>query len=160
MKKLSLFLIFFIFFSSCNNQKEKTRLNKDLEKDLSFKIQFSKLSKSVFINQEIEGTLFFDRSLDSSLISRLSDRYTFLYVTTDTLAKLNAENIQQKNHNAYIDKSGSGTYSFKFKFSKPGAQSIYFVIEDILLLKPKDSSYSLGVKKFEYATEKTVIVNN
>jgi len=151
-----LFSLVFLLFTSClqENKREENNLTESYPSGIKEII----FPNKVELNKEIEGTLILDLNIDTILQPRLTGRHTFLYVTTAKLKDINAEKIQKVDHWSFIDRSGKGEFNFKVKFYEKGKRSLFFVVEDYLLLKPKDSSYSLGSIKTEHYKEIKVLV--
>jgi len=153
-----LVIISVIIWTSCGQDNNKIKKENDLFETYPFRIQEVNFPKNVILNMDIEGELIFDITLDSIYESNLIERHTYLYVTTEVLEKLNAKTIQNVEHEAYVDRLGIGKFNFKVKFKKNGETSLFLVIEDNLLIKPKDTNTGITVRTFEYGKELGVLV--
>ena len=109
-----------------------------------------RMTDVVTLNDTLTGLIRFDKSLDSSLTSRLIERFTYLYLTTEKTDSNSSESIQRVDHKVFGDKKKEGDFKFFLIFDSPGEKIITFAIEDNLLLKPIDTNSLIDKKTVDY----------
>jgi hypothetical protein len=108
------------------------------------------IPKTGYMNDTIKGELIFDMSIDTLPKSRIRDRRTYLFVSTEKIDSLSIESIKKKDHDIFGDKMGKGRFKFYFILKKPGNTNVSFVVEDNLLLKPLDTSTGMTYHTIDY----------
>jgi len=150
---MSLFL-----FVSCkeNKQKERTVNSKSIENTPHINLEDNKILNfkfpdTVYAKIKTRGVLTYDLQLDSSISSKLTNRFVFLYVTTD-FVEGGSKEIAKRKHSIYKDTIGDGNYIFEVTFEDKGANVLSLAIEDNLILKSEIDSIAI-----DYGVEETSI---
>jgi len=158
MRNILVIILMVLIGTSCVQDNNKISKERNFPTKQLLGIHKINFPKNVNLNKDIKGEVIFDLELDSIYKSDLIERYTFLYVTTEKLVRLNAKSIQNVDHEAFVDTLLRGKFNFKVKFKKTGERSLFLVIEDNLLLKSKDTSHNMVVTTREYGKELKVHV--
>lgn len=110
-----------------------------------------------FMNDTIKGELLFDMTIDTLTISRIRDRKTFLFVSTDKIDSLSIESIKNADHDIFGNKMKNGRFKFYFILKKLGDSKVSFVVEDNLLLKPLDTNHGMEYHTIDYRSRINII---
>lgn len=153
MRIIVVFVVLCLLVLSCTKKKSNS-LDHFLSKQKKYKIGLTFLPAKIKLNENTEGEITFDTNLKSlDTIINESDilkRYIFLLFSTDSVKKLNVENIKKVDHQVFVDSNSNGQFKFHTVFKKEGHVTFNVVIEDVLFLKSKDTSLAMEVLKLKY----------
>lgn len=158
MRKLFSIVCFLLIISSCEKKQDNSHNTYEFPShDKIVKIKFPHVLK---LGDTIKGELEFNIQLDSVYESKLIKRFTFLYVTTENLDTLSAKSIQGVNHRAFVDTLEMGKFKFEFyPSSKRGEiKNLSLVVQDVLLLKPRDTMIAMDEYILQYPKIFEIIV--
>jgi len=142
---------------SCKNSKDESVENIIKYSKKLNHIKEIRMPKEVKIDDTIKGELIFNMDLDSVLESRLVKRKTHLFVTTSNLDTVSIKKIKNVDHKIFGDKTNKGMFKFYLILNKPGTTRVSFVIEDNLLLKPKDTNSGYDIKTLDYGRKLNLV---
>jgi len=128
--KLNLLFIGIMFLSISCSQKET---EKEKTNPIEIKnVIFNKFPDEIEFNTEYEGELTFKSELDTIELKDGDSRFTFLYITTENGNYETIEDIENTNHNVFIEFTPK---KFKFKFKMVGTEGNFTgIIKDMVIL--------------------------
>lgn len=116
-------------FVSCDKRKKEIKIS---SYDGSAKILDIAFPDTVLVNNDIVGKIMYDMEIDTLKKSEISDRFIFLYVTTDKEGR-DIRTIKKTSHKIFIDTIGNGVFHFRANFNNAGNNILNLVFEDVVM---------------------------
>ncbi len=132
MKQLKITIILSLLFliSACKIEK-KGKIKVNLY-DRNTKILDLEFPDTLLINHDMSGKIIYNMKIDTLKKADISNRFIFLYVTTDKQG-IDIHTIKQTNHKIFIDTIGNGKFKFKGSFNNTGNNILNLVFEDVVM---------------------------
>ncbi len=114
---------------SCSEKKKEVALSHYIGNEKILDIVFP---DTISIDKNVSGKISYDMTIDTLKKSDITDRFMFLYVTTDRDG-VDIHTIKKTNHKIFVDTVGNGIFDFKAKFSSTGDKVLNLVFEDVVM---------------------------
>lgn len=131
MRKILYLIIAIIFVISCNYKKQKVELKEEVDTNNILHFVFP---DTVIVNISNNGEVIYDMALDSIKKNSVSNRFIFLYATSNKNA-IDIESIKKAKHEIFIDTIGEGFFRFNITFDNIGNNTANLVFEDVIMIK-------------------------
>ena len=164
-------LLFLITLFSCVNSdgRKNSVVEESMEEKSKEKLEILefKLKDTISLDEIVTGNILYNTALEKIEESNISSRYIFFhYSINEKNQVLSLEEIKE-DEKSWIqeDTLGNGRFEFKFQYStkenEPNKRKVFHgAIEDIRILKSKDTTQNTVVEKKEILLTRDLIINN
>lgn len=121
-----------LFLLSCKNESALSVNSENLDND-SLQVEFP---NTLPVNQTFKGEIQYFSPLDSIKLSENANRFTFLYISTDTVGYEKLESIESsENYRAFFKENRDNFIPFEYSFTTLGDNFFSGIIVDEVILE-------------------------